>query len=249
MELVNWLVECSRLGQPKNCEDIKSAAWMLSEQNNDKAFGPEGPSKGWLHGFFSRHPNIVKRTSENLSTAGAAVTKENIMAWFDVIINYCQEENLMDVWDDPKRIINADESGFRLLVGGQWGYVPRGTKNVIEVSSSAKDTMSVLFTIGADGHIYCPFIIFPGERLSTKLTESIPKGVNYSKTASGWQNQKSFMESLTMLNSELIAREIQKPVILFLDNHSSHASLEVFPSFFLCILPQKANRSPLSKFL
>lgn len=174
------MTESANLGQPRTGQDIKDAAWILGENNGNTSFGSEGPSNGWLHGFFSRHSGIMKRTTEFLSSAGANVTKKKNDNWFDEILRYIEEEGLTGIWSDSRRILNADESGFRLHPGRSYAYVQRGTKDVFEVSKDSKATMSVMFTIGADGHIYRPFIIYPGIKLSKTIKNSIPSDIDHT---------------------------------------------------------------------
>lgn len=152
------------------------------------------------------------------------------------MVTYFEEEELLSIFDDPRRVINGDESGFQLNPKGKFAYVARGSKEVIEVNSDPKTQMSVMFSLAADGYAFKPCIIFPGKRMTQTLKDSIPSDIDYDITETGWQNQQSFLRYIDLLDKQLNERQVPRPVVYFLDNHVSHLSYEVIVfSLFLSL--------------
>lgn len=215
------------MGQPRSGQDVRAAAWSLSERPENLEFGVDGPSKGWLFAFLKRHPVLAARQSEILARASACVTKQNIISWFDTWMEYMKEESLLDIFDDPDRVLNMDESGFLLNPKGRLSIVAKGAREVLEVNIDSKTQMSTSFCLSASGHTFRPCIIYKGKKLSPGIKSSMPNGINYDITENGWQTAASFIRWIDMLDNELKSRGTKRPVVLFLDNHVSHLSFEV----------------------
>lgn len=226
-EIVDWILESARLGQPRSGQDVRAAAWSLSERQGNIEFGDDGPSKGWLFAFLKRHPELTSRQSEVLARASACVARKDIISWFDKWITYMKEEALLEIFDDPDRILNMDESGFLLNPKGRLSIVSKGVREVLEVNSDSKTQMSTSFCLSASGHVFQPCIIYKGKKLSPGVKSSIPDGINYDITDNGWQTAASFIRWIDMLDNELKMRGTKRPVVMFLDNHVSHLSFEV----------------------
>lgn len=66
----------------------------------------------WFEGFLKRNPAVSKRVAQNLSKSRALVTEEKIKNWFKEIKEYLEENNLIHILNEPKRVFNCDESAF-----------------------------------------------------------------------------------------------------------------------------------------
>lgn len=86
-EIVDWVNTCQLLGYPRTWAHIKLAARTICRNNHGPCCRPANqlPSFQWLQGFKSRHPSLKPRKSEAVSKAGANVTKENIIRWFQTV--------------------------------------------------------------------------------------------------------------------------------------------------------------------
>lgn len=73
-------------------------------------FKNERPGQAWNSVFFRRNPAITKREAESNNKVRAILSEESIRNWH----YYLEANNLMDVFVDPNKIINEDESGFSL---------------------------------------------------------------------------------------------------------------------------------------
>ena len=78
-------------------------------------------SFNWLHGFMRRNPELTERIPECLTGGRTTVTDEAIRKWFaDIEAYVVNEEKVRDVFQDPGRIFNFDESYF--LLAKKEGY-------------------------------------------------------------------------------------------------------------------------------
>ena len=70
-----------------------------------------------------------------------------------------------------------------------------------------------------------PHILFPGKRLRDIGFSMFP-AARYSATDHGWMDSETFLVFLEYFNGFLEEQEIKKPVVLFVDGHSSHSTFE-----------------------
>ena len=97
----------------------------------------------------------------------------------------------------------------------------------------SKDKLiTAICTICADGTKLSPFIIYPGIRHTSTIEESISiaekiigMDIGISKSESGWTNDAIAVKWLEKIFIPAVATR-NKPVILFLDGHHSHVTLE-----------------------
>lgn len=198
----------------------------MSEYCGNTTFSERGPSDGWVQRFLRRNPNLHKRKTEALSTAAGCVTVNNLRAWLLEVIEQLRKEGYIHIFLDPRRILNCDESGFLLLPTG-YAFIEKGTRAALTVTSTGKTQMTVMFCFSANGETYKPHILYDGIRMSSKLKESLTDDVTAGMTPSGWMNAEAFIEWLEILVAQLKTNNVQLPVILFLDGHSSHETLAV----------------------
>lgn len=226
-ELRNWILEGQMIGDPKTRENIKQAAWILSEkEENCKKFGENRPSNGFIDKFLKRNPDLRSRKPEILSSAAANITKNNIVSWFEQIEQYFSANNIMDILSDATRVINCDETGFRLNPVGSV-VIARKNSSVNQVVKNEKEQITVLYGFSADGFAFDPFITYPGVRLNNDVKSQIPKGINYVMTPTGWMTTQAFCHFLKTMAAQARNRNVQFPIALFLDGHKSHEGIEV----------------------
>lgn len=91
---------------------------------------------------------IVKRNTEVISQARAAVTEEKIRAWFAEVIKFMEEDGGADVLEDGNRIFNCDEIGMHTCPKTGIVLGPKGFRNLYEIASGPeKESITV--------HIFC----------------------------------------------------------------------------------------------
>lgn len=227
--LRDWIEEGGRLGSPKSIADVKVAAWGISSNSLDTdKFGVKGPSNGWFKNFLRRNPTMKKRKPEGLSSASAAVNWKNVQNWFTDITEYLIEKDLFDILNDPSRVLNMDEAGFVHSPSASTVYVNKAQTSVYQVTKNAKEQTTVLWAFFANGEVVKPHIVFAGKRLTADMKTNSPENVTIGLTDTGWMTQSHFEYYLErVLMPQLVSKGVQLPVIIFLDGHTSHESLEV----------------------
>ncbi|KAJ8916360.1 hypothetical protein NQ315_005057 [Exocentrus adspersus] len=167
--------------------------------------------------------------TQNLTKSRSEISEQKIRNWFTEIENYVTEKNLHDVFQDPKRVFNTDESAFFLCPKGIKCLIRKGNKTSYNfVSNDEKECLTTLITANAAGMLVPPMIVFNYERIPPHISNLMPSGWGIGKTESGWMTGQSFYEFITnIFHKFLIENKIQLPVVLFVDGHASHLTMEL----------------------
>lgn len=72
------------------------------------------PGRQWFQSFLKRHSNLAQRHAESINSTRTRVTEESLRKWHSDLKEFLITENGEDIFGDPDRIINADESGFNI---------------------------------------------------------------------------------------------------------------------------------------
>lgn len=96
------------------------------------------------------------------------------------------------------------------------------------VTGNEKESLTVLFSVSAAGVMLPPLILYRHERIPLKVAQSVPKDWLIGTTERGWMSGESFYNYIkNNFYPWCLKNEIQFPVILFLDGHVSHVSLQL----------------------
>lgn len=118
---------------------------MMIEDGRPNPFINGRPGKKWMNSFFKRNESISMRTPEAISKGRAVITKESIIKWFEKLTDYLTQIQALDVLEDPKRVLNGDETSFMLCPKTGKVIAPRGYKNVYQiVKGKEKEVVTVL---------------------------------------------------------------------------------------------------------
>ena len=179
--------------------------------------------------FRKRHPELRIRCPERVSKARAAVTEVSIREWFNVLQANLEYLGIKDILDDPKRVFNTDETNIQLSTKTGNVISIKGWKNVYEIAPAPeKSTLTFLGTFSASGEIVAPTLVFPYVRVPADITRLMPKDFSVATSESGWMTAPIFYEFVCNdFNNWLMKNEIQKPVILFVDGHSTHLTMQL----------------------
>lgn len=221
--IADWMIGCKERGVPPRTIDVIEAANMILKRRN----GDANLGRGWLQKFIKRR-KFTYRIPENLSCASANITQDDIEKWFQQVLQYIVDRpEFLEAIQNKRRVYNGDECMFKLCSSSAKVLAPKGSKSVFEVTKDDKFGLTVMATFSADGKGCKPFVIYPQERVSTQLHESFPhEKASYALTKSGWMDSSTFCLYLSRLADEIRDDGVEFPVILFVDNHSSHVSLE-----------------------
>lgn len=226
--IADWAMHMAKIGYGRTrkelCQVVKK---ILDDDGRVTPFKDNVPGKDWLKGFFSRHPQLSLRTTLQLGKERAIISPEKIKNWFADLISYIEEE-VKDpgLLKDPSRLYNADESGFSFCcnTGKVVGY--KGAPVVYNYGNSSKQQLTVLACGSAVGHFCPPMIVYPGQRFNYEPLEGF-EDAHMGRSETGWMDSELFCHwLLTCFIPSIESRCVKKPVLLLLDGHSTHLSLE-----------------------
>lgn len=86
---------------------------IITEENRRNPFKENTPGRKWCSSFLKRHPDKAERHAESINISRSLVTETALRKWHANLKEYLVTEGVADILEDPKRIINADESGFQ----------------------------------------------------------------------------------------------------------------------------------------
>ena len=161
---------------------------------------------------------------QSLARARALVTAGEVKGWMEhaeVILKL----EAPDALQDPKRMFNGDEFGVPLNQKAKSVLAATGQRQVYQRCADTREQITVYACGNAAGDFVSPRILFPGERLRNVGIGEFPEA-EYSATEKGWMNAETFIECLVSLNDFILEKSIPKPVILFIDGHKTHCTLE-----------------------
>ncbi|GAB0091669.1 uncharacterized protein DMENIID0001_065250 [Sergentomyia squamirostris] len=229
-ELVTWILECGDRWHPVTKSQILDSVEVLCQHYQiPNKFTNGRPGNVWYRSFLKRHPDLSKRTPETYSLKRAGVREEDITEseWFTSVGEYLKQKNLVNL--PPNRVFNTDESGFFLSPKGDKVIVRLGERVVAQVATGGEKTsVTVLFTISAAGDLVPPMVVHKIENFTEILAASNVKGWNMGKSDTGWMTGPLFYEYIAnKFYPWLVKQGVQFPVILYLDGHASHITLEL----------------------
>lgn len=124
----DWAIKCSARGHPRTPNDIRFAAkTILDEFPRKNKLKENLPSYKWYLNFLKRNPVLKSRKPEALSGASANVSENDLRNWWSGINQYMDNNNFLDIINDPTRVANCDESMFE--------FNPKPTKVIVEKTS------------------------------------------------------------------------------------------------------------------
>jgi hypothetical protein len=102
----------------------------------------------------------------------------------------------------------------------------RGFKQIGRITSAERGTLVTLaFAVSALGNSVSPYFIFPRVHFKDHFIANGPLGCTGSANPSGWMKETHFIDYLKHFVNHVRCSKT-KPVLLLLDNHDSHLSIE-----------------------
>ena len=116
LTLVGFINIMSEIGYPLTRNELlNEVQYILNIDGRNTPFLDNRPGKDWFTGFLRWHPGVSFRKPMSLGHKRSIVTLEKVQAWFDGVSTYLDREFPEErerLLNDPRRIFNADESGF-----------------------------------------------------------------------------------------------------------------------------------------
>ncbi|GBP21797.1 Tigger transposable element-derived protein 6 [Eumeta japonica] len=230
MEIENWLIKLAKCGFPRKKDDLLDTVQnIIKEDQRRTPFVNQRPGRRWYEGFMRRHPILNERVPEGISKSRAIVSEQQIRKWFQELKTYLKSINCEDILQDPTRILNGDETSFQICPKTGKVIAPKGWKNCYDIKpGSEKETLTVLLVFSAAGDTVPPMVVFPYIRPPREVIESMPLDWFLGRSDTGWMKSDIFFEYIANgVNNWLTEKQIQKPVLLLVDGHRSHLTMEL----------------------
>ncbi|KAJ8971663.1 hypothetical protein NQ314_000588 [Rhamnusium bicolor] len=228
--LVKWLLSIADAGFPATrVQLLDSVQIIMQKLDRPNKFKNNRPGKKWFRCFLNRHPQLSERLTQNLTKSRSEVNEEKLRKWFDEIKDYVKSKKLEDVFEDPKRIFNTDETAFFLSPKGIKCLVRKGDKTSYNfINNDEKECLTTLITANAAGMLVPPMVMFNYERIPAHISNLMPQEWGIGKSESGWMTGQSFYEFVAnIFHPWIVANNVKVPVALFVDGHSSHLTMEL----------------------
>lgn len=228
MVLENWVLEMAKAGFPiTKYQLLTSVGQLVKTMERENPFTNGKPGRKWFRLFLNRHPKISQRLTQNLTSTRAAVTESQIRNWFKEIEEYLTTEKI--TIKSPRQVFNTDETAFFLCPKGKTALAEKGSKSVYNLANSnEKECITTLVTANADGEMAPPMLMFAYERLPKKLIKTVPESWGIGKSENGWMTSESFYEYVANVFQPFLQdKNIPLPVLLFVDGHKSHLTLNI----------------------
>jgi DDE superfamily endonuclease/helix-turn-helix, Psq domain len=228
--LVDYIKKASQIYHGLTPKNVRELAFKLAKSNNLRMpltwSEQQFAGVDWFSGFMRRNPSLSIREPEPTSLARMTnFNRVNVDKFFD---------NLADVMGrgggyGPQSIYNIDETGVVTVQKPCRIVAEKGVKQVGATVSQERGTLVTLCCgVNALGNAIPPFFVFPRVNFQFQWLATAPPGsaaTGHAK-ATGWMTSENFLEF--MKHFEKHAKPtVEHPVLLIMDNHCSHISIEV----------------------
>ncbi|XP_036342576.1 uncharacterized protein LOC118751857 [Rhagoletis pomonella] len=229
-QIAQWCIDLCKCGFPlKNDDLLNTVQKIINDTNRNTPFKNNRPGRTWMQAFIKRNPSLAMREAETISKGRAVVMQETILKWFKELEEYLKTIGQENIMNDASRILNSDETSFCLCPKTGKVIAPKGYKNIYQIAAgNEKETLTVLIVFSADGKLFEPMVVFPYLRPPKEIVDSMPKSWFLGRSESGWMKSETFFEYVAnCVHNRLLADGVERPVILFVDGHKSHLTLEL----------------------
>ena len=219
--LMSYLVYMADRGFPLTRTMAMAFAWAIAKRSGkaDRFNQDVGPGKHWWSNFSKRHPRLSLRRTDKLERSRAECLNPEVVDEYFELLKKVLDENHLE--DEPRRIYNCDETFLPLDATREKVVMLKNTTQ----SPGTTEHITMLCAASAAGFPLPPMIIFPGGFPGGAYTFQGPNDALYAKSESGWVDTELFICWMKKIFLKYVVP--QRPVVLFIDGHKSHMTLDV----------------------
>lgn len=102
----DWVISLAKCGFPINKNMLLETVSKIAKESKEDLFKNGTPGQTWYLGFLRRNPEISLREAESINKARAVVSENTIRKWFSELQQFLNENDLMDIFRDPRGIFS-----------------------------------------------------------------------------------------------------------------------------------------------
>ena len=205
-------------------DDIMALAFSIAEKTHkEHVFKIGVAGRGWFNGFRSRHPRLVLRTPQPLSYCRDLNSNKFVID--DFFAKLGGVYGRLNLISKPMLIYNADETGVGIVTKPGKVFAEIGRRNVYTITAAERGkTHTIMSCVSASGSTLPPLMVYPRKRsVPDKMRAGAVGGTLFEVSDNGWINKEIF---LVWLQHFVDSIPPVRPVLLILDGHSSHVTIE-----------------------
>ncbi|KAG1676006.1 hypothetical protein GQR58_014449 [Nymphon striatum] len=225
--LVQYLLKASKLYYGLCPKEVRRLAYEYASQldlNMPRIWiDNECAGKDWMNIFLKKHKNMSLRTPEATSLGRAtSFNRHNVTLFFNNYDAVLEKDGFT-----PDKIWNLDESGCTTVQRPARIIAETGCKQVGAIVSAERGTLvTICCAVGATGNTIPPMFVFPRVHFRDHFLHGAPPGSIGAAHQSGWMTAETFPMFMRHFVAHVNCTQNNK-VLLILDNHDSHISLDV----------------------
>ena len=224
--LVSYLLDASRHHHGLTKRHVRQLAFQYATANHcsHPTSWAENNMAGedWISGFLKRHRRLSCRKPEATSLSrGTSFNRMNVGKFFDNLEEVYKKHSFSaaEVW-------NMDETALTTVHKPPKVIGDRTARQIGQVTSAERGVLvTTICAVSAGGSFIPPMMIFPRVNFKPHMLNGAPPGTVGGANPSGWISTDLFLRWLQHFIDHTRATK-EKPVLLLMDNHDSHISIE-----------------------
>ena len=211
------------MDSPRQARQLAYEFAKKSDRNYPSSWDEnEMAGEDWIDGFLKRNGDLSCRKPEATSLSrGTSFNKTNVKKFHDNLSDVMTRYNF-----EPRDIWNMDETGLTTMHKPPKVIAERKARQVGQVTSAERGVLTtVICAVSAAGGTIPPLMIFPRVNFKPYMLSGAPAGTVGAANQSGWTSTEIFIKWLNHFIENTRASK-EKPVLLLMDNHDSHVSIE-----------------------
>lgn len=111
--LVKWTKAIVKQSFPIGKENLQRCIKkIVDDLNIETSFKNGRPGKRWYSSSLKRHPDLITIQPQNLTASRSSVTTSKLKNWFEEVRSYLNDNSHSDIFNEPRRVLNMDETAF-----------------------------------------------------------------------------------------------------------------------------------------